>query len=143
MVNKKVHITNIINIHLISFILLASLKYISSYKAIIVKLFHRVCNIYRYNMYNHYSRKRKNFIAVMFLYLTEININLKYSDKLKCIWRLKRLPAMQETWARSLGREVPLEKEMATHSSILAWRIPWTEEPGGLQSTGSQRVRHD
>ena len=53
------------------------------------------------------------------------------------------LPAMQETWVRSLGREDPLEKEMATYSSILAWRIPWTEEPGGLQSTGSQRVRHD
>ena len=57
--------------------------------------------------------------------------------------RLKHLPAMWETWVRSLGREDPLEKEMATHSSILAWRIPWTEEPGGLQSTGSQRVRHD
>ena len=50
---------------------------------------------------------------------------------------------MQETWVRSLGREDPLEKEMTTHSSILAWRIPWTEEPGGLQSTGSQRVGHD
>ena len=57
--------------------------------------------------------------------------------------RLKRLPAMKETWVRSLGWEDPLEKEMATHSSILAWRIPWTEEPGGLQSTGSPRVRHD
>ena len=57
--------------------------------------------------------------------------------------RLKRLPPMQETWVRSLGREDPLEKEMATHSSILAWRIPWTEEPGRLQSTGSQRVGHD
>ena len=57
--------------------------------------------------------------------------------------RLKRQPAMQETWVRSLGQEGPLEKEMATHSSILAWRIPWMEEPGGLQSTGSQRVRHD
>ena len=52
--------------------------------------------------------------------------------------RLKRLPPMQETWVWSLGREDPLEKEMVTHSSILAWRIPWTEEPGGLQSTGSQ-----
>ena len=50
---------------------------------------------------------------------------------------------MQETWVRSLGLEDPLEKEMAIHSSILAWRIPWMEEPGGLQSTGSQRVRHD
>ena len=57
--------------------------------------------------------------------------------------RLKRLPAMQETYVRSLGWEDPLEKEMATHSNILAWRIPWTEEPGGLQSRGSQRVGHD
>ena len=57
--------------------------------------------------------------------------------------RLKRLPAMWETLVRSLGWEDPLEKEMATHSSILAWRIPWTKEPGRLQSTGSQRVRHD
>ena len=54
--------------------------------------------------------------------------------------RLKRLPAMQETWVRSLSWEEHLEKEMATHSSILAWRIPWMEKPGGLQSTGSQRV---
>ena len=51
---------------------------------------------------------------------------------------VKNLPAIQETWVRSLGREDPLEKEMATHSSILAWRIPWTEEFGGLQSMGSQ-----
>ena len=57
--------------------------------------------------------------------------------------RLKRLRAMWETWVRSLGQEDPLEKEMATHSSILAWRIPWMEEPGGLQSTGSQRVGYD
>ena len=55
----------------------------------------------------------------------------------------KKLPAMQETWAQSLGQEDPLEKEMATYSSILAWRILWTEEPGSLQSMGSQRVRHD
>ena len=57
--------------------------------------------------------------------------------------RVKCLPAMWETWVRSLGREVPLEKEMATHSSILAWRIPWMEELGGLQYMGSQRVGHD
>ena len=50
---------------------------------------------------------------------------------------------MRETWVRSLGREDPLEKEMATHSSILAWKIPWTEEPAGLQSMGSQRIGHD
>ena len=61
-------------------------------------------------------------------------------------YQVKNLPAMQETqemWVRSLGWEDPLEEEMTTHSSILAWRIPWTEEPGGLQSTGSQRVGHD
>ena len=57
--------------------------------------------------------------------------------------RLKHLPAMRETWVQSLGREDPLEKEMATHSSILAWRIPWTEKPAGLQSTRSQRIRHN
>ena len=57
--------------------------------------------------------------------------------------RVKRLPAMQETWVRSLGQEDPLEKEMATHSSTLAWNIPWTEKPGRLQSMGSQRVGHD
>ena len=57
--------------------------------------------------------------------------------------RLKRLPPMRETWVQSLGWEDPLEKEMVTHSSILAWRIPWTEKPGRLQSTGLQRVGHD
>ena len=56
---------------------------------------------------------------------------------------VKNLPTMQETQAQSLGQEDLLEKEMATHSSILACRIPWTEEPGRLQSMGSQRVRHD
>ena len=56
---------------------------------------------------------------------------------------VKNLPAIQETRVQSLGREDPLEKEMATHSSIVSWRIPWTEEAGRLQSTGSQRVRHD
>ena len=56
---------------------------------------------------------------------------------------VKRRPAVWETWVQSLGQEDSLEKEMATHSSTLAWKIPWTEEPGGLQSMGSQRVRHD
>ena len=55
---------------------------------------------------------------------------------------VKNLPAMQETWVPSLGWEDPLGKEMGTHSSILAWKIPWTEKPGGLQSMGSQRVGH-
>ena len=56
---------------------------------------------------------------------------------------VKCLSAMWETWVRSLGREYPLEKEMATHSSILAWKIPWMEEPGRLQTMGSQRVGYD
>ena len=56
---------------------------------------------------------------------------------------VKYLPAMRETWVRSLGWKDPLEKEMATHSSTLAWKIPWMEESGGLQSMGPQRVGHD
>ena len=56
---------------------------------------------------------------------------------------VKNLPAVQETWVQSLGWEDPLKKEMATHSSILAWKIPWTEEAGRLQSMGSQRVGYD
>ena len=56
---------------------------------------------------------------------------------------VKHLPAMQETQVQSLGWEDPLGKEMAAHSSTLAWKIPWMEKPGGLQSVGSQRVRHD
>ena len=56
---------------------------------------------------------------------------------------VKTLPAMRKTWVRSLGWEDPLDKGTTTHSSILAWRIPWTEEPGRLQSLGLQRVRHD
>ena len=56
---------------------------------------------------------------------------------------VKNPPAIQEMWVRSLNREDPLDQGMATHSSILAWETPWTEEPGGLQSMGSQRVGHD
>ena len=56
---------------------------------------------------------------------------------------VKNLPAMQETWVQSLGLGDPLEKGMATHSSILAWKIPWTEKPGELHSMGSQKVGHD
>ena len=56
---------------------------------------------------------------------------------------VENLPAVQETQVQSLDQEDPLEKEMATHSSILAWKIPWTEKPGGLQSMGSQRARHN
>ena len=56
---------------------------------------------------------------------------------------VKRLSTVRDTWVRSLGREDPLEKEMAIHSSTIAWKIPWTEEPGRLQSMGSRRVGHD
>ena len=61
-----------------------------------------------------------------------------FMGKLMVAQLVKNLPAVQETWVQSQGQEDPLEKEMATHSSILAWRILWTEEPGGLQSMGSQ-----
>ena len=72
-----------------------------------------------------------------------IGYPIPYSCPFLVAQRLKRLPAMRKTRARSLGWEDPLEKEMAIHSGILAWRIPWMEEPGGLQSTGSWRVGHD
>ena len=71
-----------------------------------------------------------------------------FSGSLTLFWAslvaqvVKNLPAMQKAWVQSLSWEDPLEKGMATHFSILAWRIPWTEEPGGLQSMGLQRVRH-
>ena len=72
------------------------------------------------------------------------NIFIKIPLQLSLVaQRVKRLPTMSETWGQSLGREDLREKEMATHSSILAWRIPWTEKPGRLQFTGSQRVGHD
>ena len=84
------------------------------------------------------------------LYVNYISINLeKILMKLEEHWAslvaqsIKNLPAMQETQVQSLGWEDPLEKGMATHSSILAWRIPWTEEPGELQSMGLQRVGRD
>ena len=72
-----------------------------------------------------------------------IDYPLKYSQASLVAQLVKNLPAMRETWVRSLGWEDPLEKRKATHSSILGWRIPWTEEPSGPQSTGLQRVRHD
>ena len=73
----------------------------------------------------------------------DIGYPFQYSWASLVAQTVKNLPAMQETCVQSLGWEDPLEKEMATHSSVLAWRIPWTEEPGGLQSMGSQRVGHD
>ena len=72
-----------------------------------------------------------------------IGYPLQYSWAFLVAQLVKNTPAMQETWVRSLGREDLLEEAMATHSNILAWKIPWTEEPGELQSVGSQRVEHD
>ena len=69
-----------------------------------------------------------------------IGYPLQYSWVSLVVHQIKNLPAMRETWVQSLGWGDPLEKEMATHSSIFAWRIPWMEGPGGLQSMGSQRV---
>ena len=72
-----------------------------------------------------------------------IGYPLQYSWAFLVAQTVKNLPAVWETWIQSLGWEDPLEEAMATHSSILPWRIPWTEEPGGLQSMGPQRVGHD
>ena len=87
-----------------------------------------------------YRNKKGEGILLRYLYtyvfLTGSRASL-VAQMVKC------LPAMWETWVRSLGQEDPLEKEMATHSSTLAWRIPWREEPGRLQSMGSQRVGHN
>ena len=77
----------------------------------------------------------------MFSFLTYVKLTNFLSSLVAHM--VKNLPAMQETWVRSLDQEDPLEKGMATHSSILAWRIPWTEEPGGLQCIGSQTGGHN
>ena len=77
-------------------------------------------------------------IYSLFLYISSYNFNIFMFRTTLVAQTVKNLPAMQETWVRSLGWDDPLEKEMAIHSSILDWKIPWTEEPGGLQSMGPQ-----
>ena len=77
-------------------------------------------------------------LTAHFMLITRLSIRASLIAQL-----VKNLPAVQEAWVRSLGREDPLEKEMATHSSIIVWKISWTEEPGGLQSMGWQRVSHN
>ena len=78
-----------------------------------------------------------------------MTLETKQSHMVHCSWAslvaqlVKRLPAVRETWVHSLGQKDPLEKETATHSSILAWKTPWTEKPGRLQYMGLQKVRHD
>ena len=71
------------------------------------------------------------------------DLSISYVETSLVAQAVKHLPTMRKTWVQSLGQEVPLEKEMATHSSTLAWKIPLTEERGGLQSMRSQRVGHD
>ena len=84
------------------------------------------------------------FTFLWFSYFTyKMDVLLIWSGASLVAQTVMRLLTMRETWVRSLGREDPLEKGMTTHSSIRAWKIPWTKEPGGLQSMGSQRVRHD
>ena len=90
----------------------------------------------RYSFWATEVYGRPNYCLEGFLVIT-VSLTMTLAQ------RLKHLPPMRETRVQSLGREGPLEKEMATHSSTLAWRIPWMEEPGRLQSTGSQRVGHD
>ena len=101
------------------------------------------------NAYFHYRSTKWKYTSANVKDCKAIPIAILRFRILECVWsfpggsEVKCLPGMWETWVRSLGREDPLEKEMATRCSTLAWRIPWREEPGGLQSTGSQRVGHD
>ena len=92
-----------------------------------------------------YIIKRLVYLSI-FIYLcykVYLNTCMQYIKTSLVAQMVKRLSTMRETRVRSLGWEDPLEKEMAIHSSTIAWKIPWTEEPGRLQSMGSQRVRHD
>ena len=104
-----------------------------SYMKILIKIFWHEYVIF---CISHYRNQGTDFP-------TWIRTSLHFTWASLVAQRVKYLPAVQETWVWTLGREDPLEKGMATHSSILAWRSPWMEEPGRLQSTGSQRVRHD
>ena len=90
-----------------------------------------------------YLKDLISVIQSLFHYIKYLNIFLQHNDLTLVAQRVKCLPARWETSVRSLGQEDPLDKEMATHSSILAWRIPWTEEPSRLQTMGLQRVGHD
>ena len=82
----------------------------------------------------------KNHLCLTYVYL---NTSISVNGASQVAEPAKNLPAIQATWVCFLGEEDPLERGMATHSHVLAWRIPWTEQPGGLKSMGSQRVRHD
>ena len=98
----------------------------------------------RHNSVPKQQKNNKQDKTVAYLGMCLLSSNFIYPFLSSLVaQRLKRLPPMQETRVQSLGQEDPLEKEMVTHSSILAWRIPWMERPGRLQSTGSQRARHN
>ena len=98
-------------------------------------------NYFQYPMINHVE---KNILKIEYINIYAfIHMYMHVYIHIHIAQSVKNLPAVQETRVQSLGWEDPLEKEMATHSSILAWKISWTEEAGGLQSMGSQRVRHD
>ena len=99
----------------------------------------------------HFSNLSDSFEILSWLILNSFDLGLSMDFIQAYLWisaslvahMVKRLPAMQETQVRSLGREDPLEKEMAIHSSTLAWKIPWSEDPGRLPSMGSQRIGHN
>ena len=90
----------------------------------------------------HYLYKSNSFKNVVSDFRVSYFSNYRHFGAFQVTLMIKNLPGMQERQVQSLGREDPMEKDVATLSSILAWRIPWTEEPGGLQSIGSQRVGH-
>ena len=97
------------------------------------------CLIKNWKLYDEFSYYDGCFSPQLYLHLHYVNLRLYYRASLVA-QLVKNLLAVQESWIWSLGWEDPLEKEMATHSSILAWKIPWTEEPGGLQSMGLQEL---
>ena len=95
-------------------------------------------------VHSHDEQRSKILSATTKIQHSQINTIIIHTYRASLVAQsVKNLPAVQETWVGSLDQEDPLEKEMATHSSILAWEIPWTKEPGRLQSTESQRVGHD
>ena len=106
----------------------------------------RLSNFTVYRLLTRYLSKERiqSFLShPLIILFSSLLKNLEGSWASLVAQRVKHPSAMQETWVQSLGREHPLEKDMATHSSTLDWKIPWTEKPGRLQSTGLQRVGHD
>ena len=98
-----------------------------------------VCQLYSSGLCSASLVSITQYLGAFFFFLSSLFFLMTYL----VAQAVKRLPTMLETWVWSLGQEGPLEKEVATHSSNLAWKIPWTEEPGRPRSMGSQRVRHD